>query len=87
MLTFPLLLILIPYALFFLLFIIFVWINIYHIVLFGSMSATSFFATFIFLGVSAYILFLTWDLLAVVDWGAKITIFKGWGGGEPFVNF
>ena len=87
MIAVPLSVFLIPYAIFFIIFVAFVWVDIHHLVLFGSFDVPSFFATFLFLAVSAYLLFMTWNLLLPADWSASVTLFQGFGNGNGFWNF
>ncbi len=50
------------------LFVIFALINLYHLFRFGFLSFTSFLMTFIFLGVSVLLLFITYKLGLEIDW-------------------
>lgn len=86
MLSFPLWVTLIPYAIFLIIFIAFAWVDIHHLVLFGSFDVAGFLATFLFLAVSAYLLFLTWQMLATVDWNATVTLFENLGNAGGFWN-
>ena len=56
------------YAAFAIFFIIFALFNLYHLWRFGYLGFEGFFMTFIFLGGTALILFITYSLLANVDW-------------------
>jgi hypothetical protein len=50
------------------LFIIFALINLYHLFRFGFLSFTSFFMTFLFLGTSVLVIFITYKLGQNIDW-------------------
>jgi len=74
MITFSLWGLLIVYAIFLLIFIIFAIINLYHMIAYGFLTFESFFMTFIFLGGVILILFITYKLGIAIDWRQTITI-------------
>lgn len=59
---------LIPYAIGILFFLIFAFFNVYHLVRFGFMSFSAFLATFIFLAASVLLLWFSWQYVATVNW-------------------
>ncbi len=74
--TFSLSLLLIPYLLFLLLWLIFSIVAVYHMMKFGFKNFTTFFTTFIFIGVSVLMLITTYNFIEQIDWQAQVTIFE-----------
>lgn len=74
--SFPLYFILLPYSLFLLIYLIFILMDIYHLILFSEMSIVSFFMTFIFLAGVVYALYWTWQLSLPIDWKQVVTVFQ-----------
>lgn len=74
MVTFPFYIILFVYGFFLLAFAAFGLINIGHLVKTGTLTLTSFIATFLFLCFSTFILWATWNVLVSVDWQQPIVI-------------
>lgn len=74
--SFPLFYLLIPYALFLLIYLIFILMDVYHLAVFSSTSLISFSMTVLFLAGVAYILFWTWHLGQPIDWKQAINLFK-----------
>jgi len=74
--VFPISYLLIFLAIFAAIYIIFVLMNIFHLIAFAEVHFTSFLATFIFLGGVAYICFWAWILLAGINWQETVTFFK-----------
>lgn len=73
---FTLALLLIPYALFLILFAAFAFVNLFHIFRFGSFTLLSFAVTFLFLGGTAIILVGTYTLLSGTDWTQPLFVFR-----------
>lgn len=65
---------LIAYGLIVAAFIVFALFNLYHLFNFGFLSFLSFFMTFIFLGSTVLILFITYALASQIDWSQTIII-------------
>lgn len=74
--SFPLYYIFFPGALFALIYLIFVLIDIYHLAHFAEIHFAGFFMTFIFLAGVIYILFWAWTLLQPINWQEIVTFFK-----------
>ncbi len=72
--SFPIGLLLIPYAIIILLFLILAVLNVYHLVRYGATTRTSFIFTFVFIAGAALIAFLSWQSLGGVDWSAGVSI-------------
>lgn len=82
--TFSIWHLLIPYGLFVLLFIVFAFIDVVHMVKFGTFGWVNYFALVIFLAGTALILWSTAQLLTPVDWthvvgSVSADIFRGSG--------
>ncbi|MDD5340939.1 MAG: hypothetical protein PHC97_00705 [Patescibacteria group bacterium] len=56
------------------LFFLYALINLYHLFRFGFLSFTSFLATFLFLGATVLLLFITYKLGLPIDWTQTFTI-------------
>jgi hypothetical protein len=76
MISLPPYLLLIPYALFMLGFVFFALTNIISLGKYGARNAIGFLASFIFICGTSYILLLTWQSLASVDWTAAVPLFS-----------
>lgn len=74
MIEFSLYVLLIAYGLIVVAFIIFAIFNLYHLFSFGFLSFLSYFMTFVFLGGTVLILFITYVLASQIDWSATIII-------------
>ncbi|MBU4375157.1 hypothetical protein KKH38_01490 [Patescibacteria group bacterium] len=74
--TFKLSILLIPYLLFLLLWLIFSLVAVYHMIKFGFKNFTTFFTTFIFAAVSLALLAVSYSFLMQIDWDTQITIFE-----------
>ncbi|MEA3463915.1 MAG: hypothetical protein U9R14_02480 [Patescibacteria group bacterium] len=74
--TFQLSILLIPYLLFLLLWLIFSIVAIYHMMKFGFKNFTAFFTTFIFIGISILILAASYNFINQIDWQIQITVFE-----------
>ncbi|MBA3047872.1 hypothetical protein KKC83_00275 [Patescibacteria group bacterium] len=74
--TFKLSILLIPYLLFLLLWLIFSLVAVYHMIKFGFKNFTTFFTTFIFVAVSLALLAVSYSFLMQIDWDTQITIFE-----------
>lgn len=72
MFSLPLAIVLIPYAIFIIVFLIFALINVFHLVHYGQTTRISFTVTFIFFIVTSFILFATWAALRHIDWSAPL---------------
>lgn len=76
---------LIPYALFGLLFAILALVDVYHMVRFGTFGLVNFVALFLFLAGTAIILWWTAGALVSVDWQQPIATIGGWSNAVPSV--
>lgn len=76
--TLPLYSLLIIYALFALIYVIFFLINLYHLVVYTTPSLTGFIMTFFFLGGVAYIIFISYNLLLGVDWQQPLNLLNNY---------
>ena len=65
---------LIPATLFLLLFAFFSFVALYHMLRFGEKNFLTFLATFLYIAVSALILFAAWTALQTVDWTTPIFV-------------
>jgi len=74
MISFPLFYIAIPFLILIGVWITFAFFNILHTLKFGFVNYISYFMTFIFLGATVIVFFLTWEALAAVDWYEVVTI-------------
>jgi len=72
--SFPFSLILIPYGLIVLFFVILALVNIFHLVAYGATNGLTFLITFLFLAGAATVFFLTWQGVKDTDWRAPVTI-------------
>ena len=72
--SFPFILILIPYGLVLAFFTLLAIVNVAHIVGYGETTGPSFIVTFLFLAGAAFILFFTWHGVAGTDWMAPVTL-------------
>lgn len=67
-------LLLIPYAILVVLFFAFAFFNVYHMIVYGFVSTSSFIATFLFFAVTALIIFWSYEIGATIPWDTAITI-------------
>jgi hypothetical protein len=74
--TFPLYYFLLIYLLFILLWLVFSLVAVYHMIKFSFKNFISFFATFIFIGVSALILMESYNYLSRIDWEMNVIVFE-----------
>ncbi len=65
---------LIPAGLFLLLFAFFSFVALYHMVRFGEKNFLTFVITFLYIAVSAIILFIAWMALQTIDWSAPLFV-------------
>ena len=70
----PLSILLLPLAVFLLLFIIFALINVAHIIKFAAFDMVGFFTTFIFLAGSTLFLWYAWQAISPIDWTMPINL-------------
>ncbi|HTK05025.1 MAG TPA: hypothetical protein VL500_05545 [Candidatus Eisenbacteria bacterium] len=77
MISFPLSLVLIPYGIVVLIFILLAAYSVHNLVRYGATTNSSFFATFAFLAGAVFVMFFTWSALRGTDWTQEVTI----GGG------
>lgn len=82
--SFPLYYFLIPYAVFLVIYLIFILMDVYHLVMFSSASLVSFSMTVLFLAGVVYVLFWTWTLGQPIDWKQIVNIFKDISLSSPF---
>lgn len=76
MITAPLYILLILYAIFLLAFAFFSLFAVYHLMKFGFRTFGNFMMIFIFLGMCVIILFASWQAIARIDWLQSIEIFQ-----------
>lgn len=74
--AFPLYYFLLIYLLFILLWLIFGLVAIYHMIKFGFKNFTTFFATFMFIGVSIFMLSESYNYLSRIDWEMNVIVFE-----------
>ncbi|MBU0625711.1 hypothetical protein KKF05_05220 [Patescibacteria group bacterium] len=70
--SFSLGLLLIPYLLAILLFLVLAVLNVYHLIRYGATTGTSFVFTFIFMAGAVIIAFVSWQMLAQIDWTTSV---------------
>jgi len=75
--TFSLSVFLIPYLLFLLLWLAFSLVAVYHMMKFGFKNFTTFFTTFIYIGVSIIILVISYNFLSQINWGINMSVLEG----------
>lgn len=76
MISLPPYLLLIPYGLFMLGYVFFGLTDIISLAKYGARNAVGLLASFIFICGTAYIIFLTWQSLASVDWITAVPLFS-----------
>lgn len=76
MISLPPYLLLIPYAVFMLGYVFFSFANIISLAKYGARNAIGLLASFIFICGTSYIIFLTWQSLALVDWTEAVPLFS-----------
>jgi len=81
MISFPLSLILIPYGILVLLFILLAAYSVHNLVRYGATTNSSFVATFAFLAGAVFVMFFTWQGLRGTDWTQEVTF-----GGSFSIN-
>lgn len=64
--------------------LVFSLVAIYHMIKFGFVSFTAFFATFVFIGVSVFLLAQSYNFLSPIDWNADVKILDGMVNQIPF---
>lgn len=72
MISFPLSLVLIPYGIIVLLFVLLAAYSVYNLVRYGATTNASFVATFSFLAGAVFVMFFTWQGLRGTDWTQEI---------------
>ncbi len=75
--TIPLISVLFLYLLFVVVWIIFSFIALFHIIKYGQVNFLTFFTTFIYIAGSIVILYLSYGYLSQIDWEIGLTIFQG----------
>ncbi len=75
--TFPLYFLLFPYLLFLLVWMFFSLTAIYHILRFGFKNFITIFMAMLYVGVSAWILLVSYNYIKQIDWDLQISILKG----------
>lgn len=73
--TFTISIFLIPYAIFFLIWLIMSIVAIYHMLKFGFKSFATFFATFLFVIIASVIIGVSYHYINQIDWNLQISIF------------
>lgn len=74
--SFPLYYILLPFAIFGAIYVIFILMDLYHLVHFAEVHFAAFFATFVFFAGTTYILFWSWTLLQPINWQETVTVLQ-----------
>lgn len=85
--TIPLIGFLFLYLLFVFVWLIFSLVALYHIMKYGQINFTTFFASFAYIAGSALILFLSYGYLSQIDWSVGLTILQGGAGIFGVNNF
>lgn len=85
--TIPLIGFLFLYLLFVFIWLIFSLIALYHVIRYGQINFTTFFAAFAYIAGSALILFLSYGYLNQIDWSVSLTILPGGAGVFGVNNF
>jgi len=77
--TISLALLLIPYSIVVLLFLLLSVLNVYHLICYGATTRTSFLFTFLFIAGTATIAYFSWQALGAIDWTSTvgISLFSG----------
>lgn len=78
--TIPLIGFLFLYLLFVFVWLIFSLIALYHLIRYGQINFTTFFAALAYIAGSSLILFLSYGYLSQIDWSAGLTIFQAGAG-------
>lgn len=68
----PLSIFLIPYAVLFVVYLVFSFFSLYHMFRFGVTNFTTFFMTFAYIAISVILIFISYNYLAGVDWQRDI---------------
>lgn len=76
MITAPLYILLIIYAIFLIIFAFFSIFAVYHLIKFGFRTLGNFMMIFIFLGVCVIVLFLSWEAISQIDWTQNVVLFR-----------
>lgn len=84
MISVPLSIFLIPYALVLFVFALFSLINLFHLVKFGEGIFADFIATAVYLGFSVLILYMSWQYLSGFNWKETIDIGLPTAGSQLF---
>lgn len=85
--TIPLYSLLFVYIIFMTVFAVFLLVNLYHILMTGSVTIVSFFVSFFVFFSTFLILYLTWYLLQGTDWQQTLVNFSGLSGLFNSPNF
>ena len=80
----PLYIILIPYALFLLGFAFFAFFAIYHLIRFGFKTFSNFLMMFVFLGVTVIVLFVSYQMISEINWFNEVQILELTGASQYF---
>jgi hypothetical protein len=75
--SFPLYIILFIYLLFLLIWLIFSLVGLYHMLKFGFLNFTTFFAVFFYIAVSLMILSVSYNFIVAIDWRTNVSMFNG----------
>ncbi|NIV98413.1 hypothetical protein GWN26_04355 [Candidatus Saccharibacteria bacterium] len=76
MITAPLYVLLILYAIFLLGFAFFSLFAVYHLIKFGFRTLGNFLMIFIFLGMCVIVLFVSWQYINQIDWLQNVVLFE-----------
>jgi len=76
MISFPLYTLLFIYFLFLAVFVVFILINLYHILEAQIFSTATFLVTFFVISASLLIVYFTWEILSAVDWQQQVVLFN-----------
>ena len=72
----PLSIFLIPYAVILIIYFVFSFFSLYHMFRFGVTNFTTFFMSFIYIAVSAIIIFVSYNFIAGIDWQRDLQFFN-----------
>ncbi len=75
--TFPLYIFLFPYLIFLIIWAVFSLTAVYHMLRFGFKNITTILTTIIYIGVSAWLLYTSYQYIDQIDWDSQVSLFKG----------
>ncbi len=75
--TFPLYIFLFPYLIFLVVWAIFSLTAVYHMLRFGFKNITTILTTIIYIGVSTWLLYISYQYIDQINWDSQVSLFKG----------